>query len=239
MVSQPDGESLEQQRDLFTFFIAICFTCLITAMAHGYFALSQHEAMGPSMAIFRTVCLYLLPGLVSGYVWLKWGLLIGPIIGAGVRVLSLINLGFVLPYVSGESTFSFEAAVDAVAPFSLHIGLSLAAGLLTAGIGWLLGTAGPRRNTVYRWADKAGIALLFLGFILAGGAWIYSFLPLKDTRGLEGKMQYAADIARTVHVPVTILIWAGLAVTAAVFIVGLGSLVFARSGRSEEMETTT
>jgi hypothetical protein len=222
MATEQPPKSLERQHDPFTFFVAICFTCIVTALAHGYFTLAAHQEMGQSMRIFRRAALYVLPGLAAGFVWPRWwGVLVGAGIGAAVRVLSLVNRGFIRPFVLGEASFSFDAAVQSTSPFLLYVAASVATGVAAAGAGWVLAIGGPDEKWWYHWLRKLGVGILFLGFILAGGAWLYGFLPLKDTRGLDDKMEYISGIAARLATPVTILLWAGMALTAVCLTIAL------------------
>ena len=215
-------KSLEQQSDPFTFFVALCFACIVTTLAHGYFALAETQKMGPSMRIFRAMTLYVLPGLVSGFVWTRWGLLIGAGIGTAVRVLSLINLGFVAPYATEGTSFSFDRAVESVGSVPLSIALAIGTAVLAAGAGWAMAARGPDKRW-YRWLRKLGMAVLFLGILLAAGAWIYGFLPLTDARGFEGEMQHITNSVAAVSPAVTTLVWAGLAMTTLALLLALSS----------------
>lgn len=232
MAEQQESSSLQQQHDPFTFVVGMCFACIVMASAHGYFALGAGREMGPSMKVFAALSLYVLPGLAAGFVWARWwGLLIGAGIGAAVRVLSLINLGFILPFVEGGHPFSFDAAVEATSPVGLYLLAAVAAGVVAGAAGWALATGGPDRSW-FRWLRKLGVGIQFLGFLLAAGAWLYGFLPLGGRRGFEG--EYMSGLVAKLHAPVTITLWVGLALTACALLLALGGLAAGAAGGTDE-----
>lgn len=235
MANDQNTKSLEQQHDPFTFVVGIFFACIVTALAHGYFALAAAQDMGPSTRFFRVLTLYVLPGFAAGFVWARWwGLLVGAGIGAAVRLLSLINLAFVVPYANGANEFSFDAAVGASSPFLLYLLASIFAALVAGAAGWALGSGGGAQHRWYGWLRKVGVGILFLGFILAGGAWLYGFLPLKKTQGFEDKMEYVSGIVAKLDAPVTLILWVGVGLTVCSLLIALGSLAMRRGAQAAE-----
>ncbi|MBS3763315.1 MAG: hypothetical protein KGZ25_08445, partial [Planctomycetes bacterium] len=119
MAEDHDVEKLEEQQDLFTVVIAVFFITIVAALGHGFFAMADRSTGTVGTVVPRVVALYVFPGLMCGYAYGMWGILVGAIVGGVVRMLSLINLGFIIPYfeITEEKhvymQFSFDKALGA------------------------------------------------------------------------------------------------------------------------------
>jgi hypothetical protein len=215
MAEEHDFEKLEQQRDWFTFCAGIFFVCLIISMAHGFFDMGARGGSF-SMKVFRFVSLFVLPGLLSGFVWHKWGILIGAGSGAAVRILSLFNLGFNIPFFAqgGEYVgFSFDRAVEDVAPFSLALLAAAAAGAVAAGAGYMLSVTPCSAQRWFRVLRKVAFGLFGLGFVAAAGIWMFEFLPFGESRDTKAKLEGSQKLIQTVDAYVLAVLWIAAALT--------------------------
>jgi hypothetical protein len=202
-------ESLEEQRDWFTFFMALFFVCMLSTLAHGFMGFAALKAKG-CFVILQYVALFVFPGLLSGFVWHKWGVVIGAGMSAAVRTLAVINFGFLVPYAAQQRCYSFEAAVKAMPNFLLVLLFAVVLGAATGAVGFMLAEARYGGSALLRWARKIGMAMLSLALVVAGGIWLFGFLPFGKKRGVDALLSRMEKICDFVDTPLSILACVGL-----------------------------
>jgi len=231
MSEQHDYEKLEEQRDLFTFVISLFFVCIISSVAHGFygFAAIRLGNADPDipvniLKVFSVAALYVFPGLLSGFVWRKWGVVIGAVLGIGARLLSLINLGFLVPYAKGSMFYSFDDAVEAIPSLFVLLLGSAAAGLIAGAVGYSLREVGPWKPRCFRFARNAGLALVTSGFVAGGGLWLFGFLPYGKRRGLQTLLQRMERISDFADAPLGAIVSVGAVLVVICIVVAALSL---------------
>lgn len=224
MAEHRDYEKLEEQRDAFTLVTSLIFVCLFTGLANGFFELGARRSV-PNMSLFRTLSLYVMPGLLCGFAWRKAGILLGAIVGAVVRLLSLVNLGFIMPYLNRTGRFSLRAAREELHGSLLALVIASAvAGAAAGALGMAISASPLSQKRWFRWLRKAALALLTLGIVAAGLMAILTFFPMGKARLLTQKLERLEKWMAAADTPLAVVIWLGLALTAVCLLAALGSL---------------
>jgi hypothetical protein len=247
MANEHDYEKLEEQKDLFTFFAAIFFVCFLAAASNGFMEMGSRKATTGGMELLRVVGLYALPGLIGGFIWHYWGLLVGAGTGVAARIISLINLGLVVPYMGKTNQFavgfSLDEAMQQLSPagsfleglgdgFLLRIGLAAGGGVVFGVLGCLLGQPRLKQYRWFRIPRNLGVGLLTLAYVAAGGIWMVSFLPF-GTKRTETKMDRAEKLVQVADQYVVWVAVAGLVLVAILIVVA--ALMRFRGTPSEEV----
>jgi hypothetical protein len=246
MSEDHDRQKLEEQTDIVNFVAGILFLCIVVWAAHGMSDMIARGMMargegGRTWKVFRFAALYVFPGLMAGFVWRKWGVLIGVGVAGVVRIVSVFSLKLtvayqqaVKAYFDGEgeaertmeaffkgmqegkhkfAAVSFETAAETMGSFHGKVLLSIGAGVLFAMVGWLIVRNRFGEFSWYQLLRKIGPGLLAIPFVVAGGIWIGGIVHLRH--GAWKVCQWAATSLAHTRPYIGWVLWAGLAITAA------------------------
>jgi len=224
MAEHHDQEKLEEQRDVFTLVTSMVFVCLFTGVANGFFELGARRSL-PGTSLLRDFSLYLVPGLLCGLTWRRAGVLLGAIAGAVVRLFSVFNLGFIMPYLDRAGRFSLQSGSAAVhgSLLALLIG-SAVAGAVAGLAGLAISSSILSQKRWFRWLRKAGLGLITAGIVAAGLTTLFNFFPIGKTRYMDQKIARLEKWMAAVNTPLAVVIWLGLALTAACLLSALARL---------------
>jgi len=240
MAEQSEALEAEERRDFFTFLSGFLFVCLFVTAANAYFELQSRRLEGNLqllMGVFRDVSLYVAPGLLCGIGWRKTGIPLGALAGAVVRLLSLIGLGFIMPYVhhpAGYRRFSLKAALEEVPNLPVTVLICLAAGAAAGAAGAILAGTAQADKRWFRALRSSALGLLLLGFVAAGGVTFVAFVPWGRVYETRDKLERLQRWMHPVNPALSIVIAAGLVLTALCFLAALPGLRRARSEAPEE-----
>jgi len=226
MAEELASEKVEQPRDVFTFVATVLFVCLFVGAANGVFELGARR-VGGMMGTFRVVSLYVAPGLLCGFAWRKLGIVLGALTGAAVRLLSVVGLGFIMPYVKDPSSyvrFSMAAATAEVPHLLPMVLASAGAGVVAALLGAAIATTSAGEWGWFRALRKMGLGLLTLGFVAAGGMAFGAFVPWRQQFSLQAKLQRLERWITSLRLPLSIVITAGVVLCALCVLVALPNL---------------
>jgi len=247
MSEQERFETLAQRQDYFTCLIALLFFCTLSAFANGFFdygaRLSVRDDMGGfvagSMRPLALGSLYVLPGLLCGLAWRKWGFLFGAGTAVAARLLTVVNLGMIVPYFgTPKGDFSFETGLEELilTGFLGVVAVPAAAGAVSGLLGQVLSRTPLSRRTGFRWARRLSSLALMLGFVGAAGGRVYSF-PLRtriiggedDTAVLLKLDRFRGAFDRLDGL-VVVVIWLSASVLVICLLLALGRMVSGRLG---------
>jgi len=225
MSEREEYEKREEQRDLFTFGVAMFFFCIISVLAHGFFGYVAMKRGGVHVA-FPYVAVYVFPGLLCGFVWRKWGVLIGAIMGVVVSLLSIINMGYLVPLKAGTPMYSSDMAAKALpgAFVLVFVVAPAVTGALAAAVGYIVAEARYGGRRLFRWLCRIGLVLLTLGFIVAGGVLLYSILPFGKLRGVQVLAARIDKVSGFLATPVAVVMLLGAALIVLCVLVGAREL---------------
>ena len=257
MSEQERFETLEQRQDYFTGVIALVFFCILSAFANGFFdygaRLAARDAVGGfvagSMRPLALGSLYVLPGLLCGLAWRRWGFLFGAGTAVAARLLTVVTLGMIVPYFgTPKGGFSFEAGFEELLlpGFLTVVAVSAAAGAVSGLLGQVLCATPLSRRSGFLWARKLSSLALMLGFVGAAGGWVYSFLlrrrVMESATEEEGssvilKLDQFKGAFEKLDGPVVVVIWVSAAALLICLLLALGRMVSGRlagaDGRAE------
>ena len=236
----------EQQRDIFTLVAVPVFICLVAAAAHGFFEygarLQRSDLAGRSMERLVLVALYVAPGLFCGVMWKRWGFIFGAAVGVAVRLLTLFNLGMIVPYFDSQMAgTSMKAGWQQLPAFSSIALYSGGLGAVCALVGQVLTRVEVLKVRWFRWLNRAGLLCLTVGIVLAAGTWMFAFMPFGGSdrpRRIRGMLDGFKGMWDTMSLPVTALVWAGLALVLVCTVVLTVALVRSLAHRTPRAEPT-
>jgi hypothetical protein len=226
-------ERAAAQRDAFTMGVAFVFICMVALLADGFYEFGSQRAgargaIAWSMRLQGFFVVYVLPGLLCGVTWRKWGFLLG----AGA--VMLIWLASLINHVMVASNFEkTEVVPNLMLSLALAGGVGAASGLL----GQVLSKARLCAGKPLRLLNDLSLLLAGLTTIVAGGLWLWAFMPFGEGRAaktLGAKLRRFGKFSAPWERPLVIVMWVSILLVVISVLFGLRCLLRHRGARETE-----